>query len=280
MRKLLIILVALTFIACGKKGDPLPKATLGIPSPDWAELSLVDEGVLISNHSDTYGLLVERSTYDLGDLRIPTYTRMAELHPQEVYLDNSTTENTRYNYRLRAVHQQYVAYGSPVTRPISYMRRVAVEDVSTEISGGELCLEYKMSDNAVRSDVLINGMPGRLQENGCYKLPLVASLLLVIVPYTEAGTPGQAYSATLEQDLSEILLPPQNIRIIRSDKIIISWSPVQKAERYRIITGERSVIIDSNIYNHPLGRGCTSFSINSIDSAGKESEKVSVESCP
>ena len=281
MKKLsLLLFLIVALVACGKKGDPRPKATLDIPLPEWVELELYEEGVRIVNASGDYGLMVERTVSEIGDLTPPSYKRLIILPPMGEYLDNTTVENQRYNYRFSTEHAEYFAYSAPIVRTVSFIRQVKIEKADVRVTPGKMCLDLSLSSNVARYDIYINGR--LIQERAdCYPLPAVPKILLLLVPYSEAGIPGTAYSATLDQDLSGLLLPPANVQIIRTDtSVVLTWNRMPHAALYKITSGRTSVTTDTNIYAHPIEKRCTAFTLVSIDASGKESAPLTLESCP
>ncbi|MDR2400285.1 MAG: hypothetical protein LBD73_01370 [Deferribacteraceae bacterium] len=275
------LFIALFFIeSCGKKGDPIPKDALDIPPPIWIEVSLSEDGVLISNSSE-HTVLAERAESEIGDLSFPSYRQVAMLTPRNEFLDNSTHQETRYIYRFSTQHKRYDVYSDYVTKIVSYRGRVVIDSIRHSIRGGKLCVNMETSRSVAFVDVKINGQPVEADSRSCYAIPLSSKILFSAVPYSESGTPGIAYSETITVTSDQILLPPQNLRIIRRpSNITLSWDGVDNAIEYIVEADGKVNRIDETVYSHPLtGNNCVRFKLYTRFAKGN-SPALNAESCP
>lgn len=278
--KFFVLLALLALVcACGSKGNPVPKETLRIPPPDWVDVKLGEDGVVISNSSSTYPIVVERTVSELGDLGFPIYERVTIVPPGGTYLDNDTERDVRYLYRFASAHNRYYAYSSPVTRVVSYRGPVQIDRLDYIIRRNELCLDLQLSASTSYAETLINGQRAEPAESGCYPLPLMTQILLVVVPYSESGTPGAAYSATITRGDDDTLLPPQNMRVLRrGDTVTLSWDAAPNATGYRVTVGNTFVDITETLISWKA-EGCMEFSIQSVQNEDL-SAAITAESCP
>ncbi len=285
-RVLIFCLILILSAACGKKDDPHPIASLNIPQPTWAAISVTEDGVHVTNNSDEYPILVERAESEVGDLFFPLYQTIATVKPHSSFVDTGTQNNVRYIYRIRTINDKYGAYSAPVTQVVSYKGVVAVESVHWRIEKETLCLDIKVTKDVANYRIIINGKETDVNRK-CHPFPKVPQILLVVVPYSETGLPGGAYSESINTEAEGILLPPQNIKVLRREKqITLSWDTVSGAERYEIsaASGKRKTgpeSATSTIYNSNLvvaGR-CTAFTLISIGT-DRRSDPVQVQSCP
>ena len=273
-------------VSCGKKGDPHPIETLNIPPPVWVEISFEEDAVHITNSSYTYQVLAERAESEIGDLFLPVFNTLASIKPQGRFTDNNTRRNVRYIYRIRTIHGKYEAYSEPITKVVSYKGAVAVESLQWRIEQDELCMEMVLSRDVANHRIMINGRDTDI-SNRCHPLPNTPSVLLVVIPYSDSGLPGRAYSEVIDIKSAAAIFPPQNIRIIRMERqITLSWQAVSGAEIYEIRTADEkgNAVIDrteATIYNSEIifTDKCTEYTLVSIG-AGIHSEPIKVQSCP
>ena len=273
-------------LACGKKADPRPIESLMIPQPTWVELYLKEDGIHIANNSTDFSILAERAESEVGDLFFPVYYTLATVKPQSAFIDNSTRRNTRYIYRIRTIHTKYDVYSDPITKVVSYKGAVAVESLKWRIDKRSLCVDVKLSRDVASHKIMMNGKEMDATKE-CYPLPNASTILLVVIPYSDGGLPGGAYSEVINVEPGIIILPPQNVRIIRMDRqITLSWQDVPGAVRYEIkaIDGRGIVVTDRTtltIYNSNLifENRCTEFTLISVGEK-ISSEPIKVQSCP
>jgi hypothetical protein len=277
---LIICAFLVSFAACGKKGDPIPKDALNIPPPLWINVTLSEEGVLISNPSE-HTVLAERAVSEIGDLSFPEYEWVARLTPKSDFLDNATLRETRYIYRFSTLHKRYDVYSDYVTKVVSYRGRVAVDKIRHSVRGGKLCVDMQTTRGVASVEVKINGQIAVADERSCYPIPLTSNILFSAVPYSESGTPGIAYSETIAITSLQMLLPPQNLRIIRSQSnITLSWDGVEGAIGYVVEADGKAVRISETVYSHRItGGGCVKFKLYTRFDKGNSPE-LSAESCP
>lgn len=276
-----LILLVMVMVACGKKGAPLPKESLNLPAPEWVTFTLQEEGVLISNPSANV-VNVQKTVSEVGDLSVPFYRKLVNIPPNSTFIDNETEENVRYIYRLRTKHDRYDAYSAYISKTVEFKKKIIIEDVTTTVTNGILCLNISANKNVASYDIMLNGKKAELNEDSCYSLPPVENVLLVIVPYDVNGMPGSAYSRTLEQNVEQNFLPPQNIRVVRrGNTSVLSWNSSPLAKGYRVSVDNSSYTMDAAIfsYTHINDDTCTEFVLESIDSGGLSSARVSISSC-
>jgi hypothetical protein len=274
------VCVIVFLAACGKKADPIPKDALNIPPPIWIDVSLTEEGVLISNPSE-YTVLAERSVSEIGDLSFPSYERVARISPKNEFLDNTTEQQTRYIYRFSTQHGRYDVYSDYFTKVVSYRGRVAIDSLRHTVRGEKLCVTMETSRSVASVEVKINGQVAAPDEHSCYPIPLVSKIILSAVPYSESGTPGMAYSESIEINSDQILLPPQNLRIIRrQSNITLSWDGVDNAVEYIVEADGKVNRVNETVYSYPVsGRNCVSFKLSTRFRNGT-SAPINAESCP
>jgi hypothetical protein len=288
VKQVLILLIVLTLFACGKKGAPYPKDTLDIPKPEAVEFGFADNGLKINNPTD-YEISVERAVSEMGDLMLPFFISVTNIAPHSTFVDSSIDLNTRYVYRVRTKHKSYNAYSAPVTRSISYEGDVSISDVAWTINGNKICLDIAATPHVSHVNVSINGRGEAADSSDCYDIPLTARLLLVAVPYSENGIAGRAYSTTIDR-AADVLLPPQNVRIIRRNidgkaNVTISWSAAAIGSRYVVTAIEKGAAIkrtnmDNTIYSWQTElKSCVDFEL-ATEQSGKLSDTIKVTSCP
>ncbi|MDR0453649.1 MAG: hypothetical protein LBH05_02410 [Deferribacteraceae bacterium] len=288
MKLLYSFLILSIFLSssCGKKTNPRPLESLNIPQPVWAEISVEESSVYVKNNSDDYSVLLERAESEVGDLFFPIYQTLATIKPNGVFVDNNTRKNVRYIYRIKTIHNKYNEYSSPITRVVSYKGVIEVESLQWSIESGLLCLDIGLSRDVANHRVMINGKEMDAKQK-CHQFPKTPSLLLVVVPYSDSGIPGSAYSEIINLASEIDPLPPQNIKILRMERrITLSWQAVAGAERYEITAtdGSGKVVSDwtkSTIFNSDIisANRCTEFTIVSV-SKNSRSEVVKIQSCP
>ncbi|MDR2870534.1 MAG: hypothetical protein LBV04_08795, partial [Deferribacteraceae bacterium] len=111
-------------------------------------------------------------------------------------------------------------------------------------------------------------------------LPAVSEIILLMVPYSDSDTQGIAYSESISRDLAQVLLPPQNIVILRrNEQITLSWDAIPNASGYKIYTNRGVIQTASTLYSVPIGaEECTQLQLSTVR-GGKESQTVELESC-
>jgi hypothetical protein len=280
IKSILILCAFAFFTACGKKADPIPKDALNIPPPLWISVALSEDGVLISNPSE-HTVLAERAISEIGDLSFPQYERVARINPKSEFLDNSTEQDTRYIYRFATLHKRYDVNSEYVAKVVSYRGRVAIDRVRHSIRGGLLCVSMDTTRSVSTVEVKINGQPAEADARSCYPIPLTSKILFSAVPYSESGTPGIAYSETITITSQQLLLPPQNLRIIRRESnITLSWDGVDNAVGYIVEADGKAVRISETVYSYRVtGNACVQFKLYTRFQKGN-SPALNAESCP
>lgn len=282
MRKFFIALIAaLCIISCGRKDDPLPKSTLDIPLPDKS-LVIAEDGVYVTNNSDTFPIVLERAVSEVGDLNIPRYQVIAKIYPGETFVDDTIEYNVRYIYRFTSEHNRYAAVSESITQVVSYRGVVKIESAGWSFNREQVCLDVEASRSTLSVEVIINGQNKGVysQSSPCYNLEPIPEILLVLVPYSDGGLPGAAFSETIKWDAEDLLLPPSNIKVIRrGDRVTLSWDASADVTAYRIYYLGGVQTTDATLITLTGASGCTQYKITSV-SGGKESRAVAVESCP
>jgi hypothetical protein len=281
IRAILALCVLLMSAACGLKADPRSKAALDIPMPTFA-ISINESGVNIRNTSGLM-LMVERAESEIGDLTPPAYDDIALLESGQSFADSDSEFGKRYIYRFRSYDRNYNAYSASVTRVVSYRAAVRLDNVTWTLEPDSICISAEPTAGVARTQVIVNGndVGAYGEANSCYPLPAVSNIVLLMVPYSDSDTPGNAFSASITRDLAEVLLPPQNIVILRrTGQITLSWDAIPNVSGYRVYTGGGVRNTESTLVMLPASdTGCTTTELSTMR-GGEESPRITVESCP
>ncbi|GAB7141108.1 hypothetical protein RsTz2092_10690 [Deferribacterales bacterium RsTz2092] len=246
-------------------------------------LSIAPDGVHLANPSSNISVC-ERASYRGEGSSLSWYKSLAKIAAGGEFVDSDVQSGVRYVYRCRNFDARYNVYSEESLYNVVFSGTVKVNGVQYELTDKQICVSVDASIYSKYVNITINGqLAGKYSEtNRCFVLPNVANILLVAVPYSDSDTAGVAWSATIARDLRTLVLPPQNIRVLRNKvRTTVSWDRVAgTGTTYRIYTKDRVINTTASIISlNPPPNECVSFSLSSVR-GGRESEKVSVESCP
>ncbi len=289
--KLLIILTFIALLAgCGVKADPAPSEAFFIPYPKEVSLSSADGGVLISNGSDTFPILVEVRKNTENMTNQDKFTRLTLVSPSQTFIDKDVTDGGSYSYRFSNYYTEYDTYSYPATKTITYKAPVQLRSLSFFEHDYNLCITAELNDQTEFAVLNMNGKDVGLLEGReqCVALPNVATIELLIIPYDKLGLQGTPHKETYVRDTGKILLPPQNVKLIRhNDRIVFSWdASLSNDAEYAlyIVDNETTTLLrKTNItvesYKSDDLNRCIDFQLSSIRN-GEESPRIDITSCP
>lgn len=274
---------------CGIKAPPIPKDSLNIPYPTDVNVSITNDGVLISNNQDIM-LVVEKSKIDNNALNRRYYKRLTLISPKNTYIDEEVVDGTTYTYRFKNYSTEYNTFSTPAVRTITYNTPIKIKDVKIEQKNNSVCLNIKLNETTKYADIMINSkVVSKINKNGesCYNLPLSAQVSIIILPYDKNENAGIPYETTITQNNKDFILPPQNVKALReTSSVVLSWDKVDNAESYNIYINNENIpqLIDNTTitlykYNLKNNENCIDFLLSTVKGR-KESNKIQVTSCP
>ncbi len=287
---LLTLIITVLFTACGVKSAPVADESFFIPYPKEVALASQDGGILVKNDSDTFTVLVEVRENTNNLARQDEFRRLTLISPNQSYLDKYVEDGKVYSYRFYNYYELHNTFSYPLTKQITYKAPVRLNGLTYEERNYSLCIKADLNDKTEFASININGRNVGLLEDieQCFALPNTAIIELLILPYDKNGIQGTPYIRTIERDVTKILLPPQNVRVIRhNDRIVISWdeslSSGAEYALYVMEDNERNLVNKTNItvesYRAEDINRCIDFEISSIKD-DNESPSVKVTSCP
>lgn len=292
--KIYKVVLLLLFIGvingCGVKAPPIPKDSINIPIPVKVNVSINDEGILVSNEQDNISVVVERAIVEENIFYRKIYKRIALIQPNKTYLDKSVVDGMSYTYRFKNYNAEYKTFSSPTVRNITYNMPIKISSVKTTEKDDTVCLNIKLNDATKYADIIINSKNvDRINKskNKCYPLPSSLNISIIVLPYDDEEITGIAYETTIIRDSKKVLLPPQNIKAYRDDtSVVLSWDTNKNVDEYNIyvkendkfkLVGTTSVTLFK--YNIDDDQNCVDFELSSV-SKNRESSKIQVTSCP
>lgn len=275
---------------CGVKAPPIPKDAINIPIPVKVNVSINDEGILVSNEQDNISVVVERAVIEENILYRKTYKRLTLIPPNKTFLDKSVIDGESYTYRFKNYNAEFKTFSSPTIRNVTYNMPIKVSSVKTTEKNDTVCLDIKLNDATKYADIIINSKNvDRITKSKkrCYPLPSSLSISIIVLPYDDDEITGIAYETTITRDSKKVLLPPQNVKAFRDDtSVVLSWDTNKDVEEYNIYVKENDkfkLVSTTSVtlfkYNVDDNENCIEFELSSINRK-KESSKIQVTSCP
>jgi len=284
----LVILIALSVFACGKKTLPVSKDSFSIPVPAERSVKITEKGVEIVNISDEYVMFDERASYD-DEGCLKEFTFLARLKTKESFPDKDVRQGSRYVYRLSYYDRSLDVYSAKKNVVVTYSKPIEIKKFDYKITDTvEAQLEITYPDNLEYYELYVNGR--KLYEGR--KNTVSTTLLngevnnIEIIPYDIYGNKGNTFTAKIDMTAGKFIPAPQRLRrIVGGNFVMLSWESVSKAEKYEVYMRKGGEFVmksetETNFYRYENKlEKCVKFGIKA--SAGRaESEMSVLNVCP
>lgn len=287
-RVVLVILIALSVFACGKKTQPVSKDSFSLPVPAERSVKITEKGVEIANVSDKYVMFAESAAYD-DEGCLKEFTFLTRIKPEESFLDKGVKQGNRYVYRLSYYDSSLDVYSAKKNVVVTYSKPIEIKGFDYKITdtvNAQLKITYP--DNLEYYELYVNSR--KLYEG---RKNTVSTVLLngefnniEIIPYDIYGNKGNVFTAKIDLTAGKFIPAPQRLRsIIGGNFVMLSWESVEKAEKYKVYINKGSGFVmkaetETNFYRYEnKPEKCVKFGIKAT--AGKaESEMSVLNVCP
>ncbi|TYB33133.1 MAG: hypothetical protein FXF49_07860, partial [Flexistipes sinusarabici] len=257
-RFVLVVLVAVSVFACGKKTQPVSKDSFSLPLPVERSVKITDKGVKIVNISDEYVMFAERAGYDdKGCLQ--KFTFLSRLKPEESFLDKGVKQGNRYVYRLSYYDRFLEVYSGKKNVVVTYSKPIEIKTFDYKVNDTvKAKLEITYPDDLEYYELYVNGR--KLYEGRKYSI--TTALLngevnnIEIIPYDIYGNKGDVFKAKIDLTAGKFIPAPRRLRRIIGDSfVMISWESVEKAEKYKVYINKGSGFVmkaetETNFYRY------------------------------
>lgn len=287
-RFVLVVLIAVSVFACGKKTRPVSKDSFNLPLPAERSVKITEKGMKITNISDEYVMFTEKAGYDDKDC-LQKFTFLTRLNPEESFLDKGVKQGHKYVYRLSYYDRFLDVYSEKKNVIVTYSKPIEIKTFDYRITDAvKAQLEIAYPDNLGYYELYVNGR--KLYEGR--KDNVTAALLneevnnIEIIPYDIYGNKGDVFKTRIDLTAGKFIPAPRRLRsIVGNTFVIISWESVEKAEKYKFYINQGNGFVmktevETNFYRYEnKPEKCVKFGIKA--SAGKaESEMSVLNVCP
>lgn len=231
----LIFIMAILFVACGKKTDVISKDTFNIEKVNIDEtIAITKEGVLFQNRSNFY-LIVKKAVEENGCLT--EFEEIARIEPKSSFIDKDVVLSNAYIYSLYNFDDKIKVASESVTKRVVYIPPVTVTNFDYKIMDDnvlEATLEF--SDEIGFYEVYLNSKFIGKTKKSKLNLTLEKPLNKVeIIPYDKYFNKGVKFLKEIPVVSYFALKEVENVKyVVRDTEVILSWSAVKEAVGYKV----------------------------------------------
>ena len=151
----LLFAALLILTACGKKTDPIPKASLeNVQYPKSVIVKAQPEGFFIANNEEAF-LIVEKA--DFVGSECSSYSRLKVLTPGEDFIDTDVQPDQAYVYKVTKKTIKYKLLSAPRLYPVVFSIPPVVQDIEVTQDDGAVILDVTPSSDFIRMDIYSGG---------------------------------------------------------------------------------------------------------------------------